>query len=81
VTLANVHRQILDAFNEYGVQITSPRYEADPSHPKLVPRDQWFAPPARPAPEAAPPVRELTIRVDVDDEESRPTVGRPRSGG
>ena len=81
VTLANVHRQILDAFNEYGVQITSPRYEADPSHPKLVPRDQWFAAPARPAPDDAPPVQELTIRVDVDDEESRSTIGRPRSGG
>ena len=29
-TLANVHANILDAFNEYGVQITSPNYEADP---------------------------------------------------
>ena len=30
-TLAIVHANILDAFNEYGVQITSPNYEADPT--------------------------------------------------
>ena len=47
-TLAAVHANILDAFNEYEVQITSPRYEADPSTPKVVPRDRWFAAPARP---------------------------------
>ena len=47
-TLANVHANILDAFNEYGVQITSPNYEADPKTPKIVPRDQWFAAPAVP---------------------------------
>ena len=50
--LAAVHTNILDAFNEYGVQITSPNYEADPEHPKIVPRDQWFAAPASPAPVA-----------------------------
>ena len=47
-TLAAVHANILDAFNEYEVQITSPRYEADPSTPKVVPRDRWYAAPARP---------------------------------
>jgi small-conductance mechanosensitive channel len=46
--LAAVHRNILDAFNEYGVQITSPNYEADPERPKVVPREQWFAAPAAP---------------------------------
>jgi small-conductance mechanosensitive channel len=45
-TLAVVHANILDAFNEYGVQITSPNYEADPNAPKVVPREQWFAAPA-----------------------------------
>jgi small-conductance mechanosensitive channel len=48
-TLAAVHANILDAFNEYGVQITSPNYEADPEGPKVVPREQWFAAPAVPA--------------------------------
>jgi small-conductance mechanosensitive channel len=44
--IATVNANILDAFNEYGVQITSPNYEADPDRPKIVPRDQWFAAPA-----------------------------------
>jgi len=42
-----LHRNVLDAFNEHGVQIMTPSYEGDPAQPKLVPRDQWYAPPAR----------------------------------
>ncbi|MDH4065709.1 MAG: mechanosensitive ion channel family protein [Acidobacteriota bacterium] len=45
---AELHRQILDVFNEYGVQIMTPNYEGDPEQPKVVPRDQWYAAPARP---------------------------------
>ncbi len=41
-----LHRQILDAFNEYGVAIMTPAYVADPEEPKVVPRHQWFAAPA-----------------------------------
>jgi small-conductance mechanosensitive channel len=48
-----LHRNILDVFNEYGVAIMTPAYEADPEQPKLVPKDQWYAAPATP-PEAAP---------------------------
>jgi len=48
-----LHANILDAFNEYGVQITSPNYEADPDEPKVVPRSKWYAAPATPA--ATPP--------------------------
>jgi small-conductance mechanosensitive channel len=44
--LAAVHANILDLFNEHGVQIMSPAYEADPAAPKIVPRDRWFAAPA-----------------------------------
>ena len=62
-TLATVHANILDAFNEYGVQITSPNYEADPATPKVVPRDQWFAAPAGPD---APATR--TAPADGDPE-------------
>ncbi|HEX5214482.1 MAG TPA: mechanosensitive ion channel domain-containing protein [Vicinamibacterales bacterium] len=40
-----VNANILDAFNEYGVQITSPRYEADPADKKIVPKDKWFPDP------------------------------------
>ena len=41
-----LHDHILDVFNEYGVAIMTPSYEADPAEPKLVPKDQWYAPPA-----------------------------------
>jgi len=41
-----LHRSILDVFNEYGVQIMTPAYEADPEQPKLVAREQWFMEPA-----------------------------------
>jgi CTP:molybdopterin cytidylyltransferase MocA len=45
---AERQRQILDCFNEYGVQIMTPAYEGDPGRPKLVPREQWYAAPAAP---------------------------------
>jgi small-conductance mechanosensitive channel len=48
-----LHRRILDVFNEYGVQIMTPAYEGDPEQPKIVPREQWHAAPARP--DDAPP--------------------------
>jgi len=41
-----LHRNILDVFNEYGVQIMTPAYEGDPEQAKVVPKDQWHAPPA-----------------------------------
>ncbi len=41
-----LHRNILDVFNEYGVQIMTPAYESDPKQAKLVPREQWYAAPA-----------------------------------
>src|SRR5215469_1947954 len=47
-----LHRNILDVFNEHSVQIMTPSYVADPAEPKVVPKDQWFAEPAR-----LPPVR------------------------
>jgi small-conductance mechanosensitive channel len=44
--LDGLHGHVLDAFNEHGVQIMSPNYEADPAGPKLVPPGQWHAAPA-----------------------------------
>jgi small-conductance mechanosensitive channel len=41
-----LHRNILDVFNEYGVQIMTPAYEGDPEQPKVVPRTDWYAAPA-----------------------------------
>lgn len=42
-----LHRNILDVFNAYGVAIMTPAYMADPPEPKLVPKEQWYAPPAK----------------------------------
>ncbi len=43
---AELHRHVLDVFNEYGVQIMTPAYEGDPEQPKVVPKGEWFTPPA-----------------------------------
>jgi small-conductance mechanosensitive channel len=48
-----LHRNILDVFNEYGVQIMTPAYEGDPAEPKVVPPKEWYAAPAS-APGPAP---------------------------
>jgi len=45
---ADLHRNILDVFNEYNVQIMTPAYEGDPEQPKVVPKEQWFMSPAQP---------------------------------
>jgi small-conductance mechanosensitive channel len=43
---SELHRNVLDVFNEYGVQIMTPAYEGDPDQPKVVPREQWYSAPA-----------------------------------
>ncbi len=43
---ANLCRNVLDQFNEFGVQIMTPAYVADPASAKVVPREQWHAAPA-----------------------------------
>jgi small-conductance mechanosensitive channel len=53
--LDELHAHIQDVFNEFGVQIMSPNYEADPADKKYVPKEQWFQAPAQaPAPAATP---------------------------
>ncbi len=47
LVLSTLHEHILDVFNEHGVQIMSPNYEADPEGLKIVPKDQWYAAPAK----------------------------------
>jgi small-conductance mechanosensitive channel len=46
--LSTLHSNILDTFNEHGVQIMSPHYLGDPADPKLVPPAKWYASPAEP---------------------------------
>jgi small-conductance mechanosensitive channel len=43
-----LHQNILDVFNEHGVQIMTPAYEGDPAVPKVVPKEQWYLAPAKP---------------------------------
>jgi small-conductance mechanosensitive channel len=42
-----LHANIQDVFNEHGVQIMSPSYEADPETPKIVPPAKWYEAPAK----------------------------------
>jgi small-conductance mechanosensitive channel len=58
-----LHRNILDAFNEYGVQIMTPAYEGDPEQPKVVPKDSWFPAPAK---AGAPQPGEVERRSEAD---------------
>ncbi|HKX57283.1 MAG TPA: mechanosensitive ion channel family protein [Xanthomonadales bacterium] len=44
---SELHAHIQDVFNEYGVQIMSPAYEMDPREAKIVPKEQWYAAPAK----------------------------------
>ncbi|HET7220063.1 MAG TPA: mechanosensitive ion channel domain-containing protein [Vicinamibacterales bacterium] len=63
MVLAALHANIQDAFNEYGVQIMSPNYEADPNAPKVVPPSRWYSSPAAPPSDAA--VGSAVGNVDV----------------
>ena len=60
VTKTLLHANIQDLFNEYGVQIMTPRYEADPAGPKLVAKKDWYAAPAL---ECRPSVERINVRA------------------
>ncbi len=45
--LSQLHANIQDVFNEYGVQIMSPHYMTDPPDAKTVRPEAWYAAPAR----------------------------------
>ena len=51
--LGALHDNIVDVFNEYGVQIMVPHYEGDPETPKIVPKSRWSEAPAAEAQESA----------------------------
>jgi len=46
--LSALHANIQDAFNAAGVQIMSPHFFAQPPNAVVVPKEQWYAPPAKP---------------------------------
>jgi small-conductance mechanosensitive channel len=60
-TLARLHEQIQDCFNQYGVQIMSPHYMTDRARPAVVPPERWHTSPA-----ASPPPEEGGIRGAPD---------------
>lgn len=47
--LNQLHQHIVDVFNEFGVQITSPHFTQEPATPHVIPKEQWH-----PAPAVAP---------------------------
>jgi len=53
--MSELHKQIQDVFNEFGVQIMSPAFESQPDRPVVVPRSRWFAAPAVPPKDAPTP--------------------------
>jgi hypothetical protein len=69
-----LHRNILDAFNEYGIQIMTPAYEQDPAQPKIVPRDQWFTRPA------APPSSDRVVETPVPTRPADVSLGGRADG-
>lgn len=57
-----LHRNIPDVFNWYGVQIMTSAYESDPDQPKVVPKQKWYAAPAQSARPVEPAVGAGSIR-------------------
>ena len=47
IAYSNLHQNILDVFNEYGVQIMSPHYMMDPASEKIVKPEDWHRAPAK----------------------------------
>ncbi len=48
IALSDLHANIQDVFNRYGVQIMSPHYVQDPAKEKIVPEDKKYQAPAKP---------------------------------
>jgi small-conductance mechanosensitive channel len=47
MALSELHAHIQDVFNEFGVQIMSPNFEAQPEQKVWVPKEDWYAAPAK----------------------------------
>jgi small-conductance mechanosensitive channel len=56
VVLSELHANIQDAFNEFGVQIMSPAFESQPQEAVVVPKEKWYAAPGSPDTRGAPPL-------------------------
>jgi small-conductance mechanosensitive channel len=68
--LSDLHAQIQDAFNEFGVQIMSPHFEGQPDRPVIAPPSAWHTPPAPGAAASdrrAGPAPKLNVRGRLDE--------------
>jgi small-conductance mechanosensitive channel len=45
--MSDLHANVQDVFNEFGVQIMSPHFMTEPSEPQVVPKAKWYDAPAR----------------------------------
>lgn len=57
--LSALHGNIQDVFNEHGVQIMSPHFEAQPESEIVVPKSRWHAPPADTTDDRQEPAKRL----------------------
>jgi small-conductance mechanosensitive channel len=76
--LSDLHAQIQDAFNEYGVQIMSPHFEAQPRKPVLVPKSAWYAPPAPSSDSGTTMEPEAVERREIDTRETTVSAAPPQ---
>jgi small-conductance mechanosensitive channel len=58
--LSELHMQIQDAFNEFGVQIMSPHFEGQPDRAVVVPKTRWHEAPAASPRDETPAVEKRT---------------------
>jgi small-conductance mechanosensitive channel len=65
--LHHLHANIQDVFNEYGVQIMSPHYMMDPKEPQVVPKEKWYAPPAKPPSASSALIRDSSGTRGTDE--------------
>jgi small-conductance mechanosensitive channel len=65
--LSDLHAQIQDAFNEFGIQIMSPHFESQPEKPVFVPKSAWHAAPAAQTddPASAAPSEQATTKTET----------------
>ncbi|MPS81277.1 MAG: mechanosensitive ion channel family protein [Achromobacter sp.] len=75
-TYAELHRHIIDVFNEYQVQIMTPAYEGDPDEPKVVPAEHWYRAPASRDAGATP--ANADTRIKAGEEVAITHAGEPR---
>ncbi|HEX3436041.1 MAG TPA: mechanosensitive ion channel family protein [Pseudacidobacterium sp.] len=58
LALTELNRNVLDVFNEYGISIMTPAYQEETTDLKLVKKENWYSPPAKPEQTPAPEQRE-----------------------